>query len=65
MLLEGVPEDFLMRSGGQGQDAGTPAGLPGGVRDAGDAQVLSRGACCARPRQQNAVEPGIQYVLAQ
>jgi hypothetical protein len=65
MLLEGVSEDFLMRSGGQGQDAGTSAGLPGGVRDAGDAQVPSRGACCARPRRQNAVKPWIQYVLTQ
>jgi len=65
MLLEGVSKDFLMRTGGQGQDAGTSADLPGGVREAGDAQVSSRGACCARLRRQNAVKPQIQYVLTQ
>ncbi len=39
---------------------GVAAGLLGGVRDAGDAEVLSRGACCAHPRRPDAVKPPLR-----
>jgi hypothetical protein len=65
MPLQGVLHNFRKRCDWQGQDARTSVGLPGGVRDAGDAQVFSRGACCARPGRQNAVKPRIECVLTQ
>ena len=64
MQILGVLHNLRKRlwlAGDKMPDVGRP---PGGIRDAGDAQVLSRGACCACLRRQNAVKPGIQYVLA-
>ena len=42
-----------------------PVGLLGGAGGAGGAQILSRGACCARPRRRNVLEPRFQCVLTQ
>jgi hypothetical protein len=58
-----VSQTFWKRSGWQGQDAGTPAGLPAVLVVLAVRRSFHEARAVLAFRRQNAVKPRIEYVL--